>query len=142
MSLPEAVLAVAESMEKDAEGNSLPVQVVWQTMSDYAKQLRLIVKASQGNFSPQSIVLPSQVMNDRVKQIRLRDERIKAEEEEALKVMTLLVGGKSDGVMISVPPKVSLGTKTLQNGEVYIMEANARFHFSQEETDKIKWSTK
>ncbi len=139
MSLAEAVLAVADEMEKDLKlGTVHPDSMLAIQFAGYVKQLRLVVKASQGNFSPQSTVLPSQVMDDRAKQIRLRDQRIQAEQEEASREMIMLHGGKSDGDMISVSQSFPVGTRMASGGQVYQKREGGEFHFSQEETNKLE----
>lgn len=138
MSLAEAVLSVAEEMEKEAkhfEGDTSVSLTARIAIEAYAKQLRIAVKASQGNFPPQTTVLPEQVMEDRAKQIRLRDQQVEAYQEENSRQLTLLQGGDSDGVAISAPPNLPVGAKTLQAGQVYVKGEDQLFHFSPEETE-------
>ncbi len=132
MSLADAVLAVATEMETEAEKCVHTEDAC--LMRSFAKQLRLAVKASQGNFSPQTTVLPSQVMEDRAKQIRLRDQRIQAEQEEASRELMVLHGGKSDATMTPVQRNMPIGAKIIRDGEVYVLGEDGRLCFSQEDT--------
>ncbi len=70
---------------------------------------------------------------DRIRQ----DQAEAAAREESGTKLTYLVGGDLDGDMMPLNPSMPVGAKTLLSGQVYVLEADRKLHFSQEETIKF-----
>lgn len=73
-----------------------------------------------------------------------RKQQIKQVEEMAVRYeehgggMAVCDGGNWDGDFVPTDPKTPIGAKTLISGQVYVMEKDRRWHYSEEETDKMK----
>jgi hypothetical protein len=124
MSLTEAVLDVAQQMEKEEPADAGVAKVL---LSIYARMLRNVVKAAGPELTLRGF--ETSPINPVVK--RIREEARRDVEEAASLVMreerggggaamVLLEGGPHDGVYFAAPPPdVPVGAKTHVNGVVY-----------------------
>ncbi len=145
MSLSEAVLVVADAMEKDCDDHgsiSLPISFV----KGYVRELRNLVKAAQ----PESSSFPKIRQDGTIegtKSVPKLSQPIRSVEEELGNMvgnMIMMTGGHSDGVIVPFDGNAPRdGTaKTLMEGEVYVLLNDGKLHFSEHETEKYKRNLK
>lgn len=157
MSLRDAIQVVIEDME--AEAQAKPGRDSDPRLNAYAKQLRLMLKASEGEVQPtqQRLLLPEVQHDIEIQKAREEFRRQKvgspqtspglilggADLEEAFDgVQTLCTGGPADDNWHAIDPKMPVGGKTMVAGAVYVLKQDTmggRFlEFSAEETAKLK----
>jgi len=172
MSLPEAVLAIADRMKIEAvkefpkgkDGVATKAMFLEIRMQSFADELATAIKAAEGNAQPQQQWHPSQLLTPQMQNVleieKAREEMRKAKGSPQSPIITKdkadieerhagefreLVGGPMAGDDVEAtyvpvdpqdPPPV--GAKSEFNGVVYVMEADLKFHYSEEETKKFQ----
>ncbi len=145
MSLSEAVLVVADAMEKDVaecDFSSSAVAIV----RGYVRELRNLVKASQPEHSSFPKIRQDGTIEG-TKSVPKPSQPLKSVEEELGNMvgnMIMMTGGQSDGVIVPFDGNAPRdGTaKTLMDGEVYVLLNDGKLHFSESETEKYKRNVK
>ena len=148
MSLAEAVLDVADEMEK-TEWDAHEVAPV---VRGWAKQLRTAVKSAGGAQAeappPGSFLIGTDrtsaaaqhaTMIERARQ-EARLSKQKGEVKELLEPrMVLIAGGSLDGDHLLVPQDMPVGAKTeVPGGEVCVLGADGCLHYSEMDTREVK----
>ena len=131
MALSEAVLEIAEEMIREADDLKAQNEFVWMTLRNYAKQLKVAVKACEGQVTErhpsvqESLFLhPSAQHFQMVEQERqkLREEKRNRELREAGEpCFAVCKGGPADGDTVSIDPGMPLGARTMIDGGVYAL---------------------
>ncbi len=167
MSLSEAVLEIAEDMDKLAvnwEGRQSgdgTYDVCAERLRDISRQLRRVVKASEQIIpiaaEPLKLatfgsvpVADGRIMDWQTKQNELfRAEEIRRKqmekhaetEEHFAGGLVECIGGAENGTCVPIDNKIPNGAKTLLSDQVYVFN-NGKFHYSEEETIKYLASRK
>lgn len=136
MGLREAILEIAEQMERDGADGA----------ATWAKQLRLVVKAAS---EPVTLLGRPVVMDDFAdrraeteKQEHLREKRLEAERQEtnASLMVELLDGNDGCVEFHQIPAAMPVGAKTAVGRKVYVLSqldnGTKQLHYSPEETVK------
>ena len=155
MSLKDAVLSVAEALESeisenDHNGDPIHSYRVQDKLKSIMRELRLIVKAAEGNSAPSPpMVIPNQVTDSGIafhrSMIEAEKERIRTAKniapavsaEEAGPRGVLAVGGPVDGDIIQIPSDVPNRSKSVIAGAVYILD-NDKLHCIETEMSQAK----
>lgn len=153
MSLSEAVLVIADEMEKDADSCE-SAKSLYSAMKEFAKQLRLVVKAS-ANVQPvhkvgvdERVFLGGSTGYKEGSVLAMTPEQRHEEfkrkemarhvnaEEDITGSMVEFVGGAANGDMAPLDSKCPVGAKTKIGNEVYVLSSERKFVYSEEETRK------
>lgn len=139
MGLREAVLEIAEQMETNGD----------RDCGFWAKQLRLVVKASESTELPgRGLVFtdlslsPADRRAETEKQEYLREKRLEAERQEvnASLMVELLDGNDGCVEFHPIPAAMPVGAKTAVGRKVYVLSqldnGTKQLHYSPEETAK------
>ena len=129
MSLNEVMLEIAEEMIKEADDLKSQNEFFWMTLRNYAKQIKVAVRACEG----QSVIALSDdrshvflhpdaqhfQMIERARR-ELRDQKRAAEGLESMEPRFIVCkGGPADGDTVSIPPDMPVGAHTMIDGGVY-----------------------
>lgn len=135
MSLAQAVLSIAEEMDKLVEGDSPLLSI---HLKSFARELKTAVIAAdtEGTVSRPS-VMPSDVALEKA---RLAKKKQRVEQEELLATpLVRMEGGGMDGTLIPLTNKAPVGCKVPgENGEVYVLRGDRVLVYSEEETTKYR----
>ncbi len=139
MSLREAILEIAEEMIREADDLKPVNEMMWMTLRNYAKQLKVVVKAAEGEMTRITYPTDLRPANDSpvylhpdaqhfqmIEQARkeLRDQKRKSEAQEGGEVrMVVCEGGPADGDTVSVSSEMPAGARTMIDGKVYVLSA-------------------
>ncbi len=145
MSLSEAVLLVADAMEKDFVKYGEDA-VLNRLIPVYIRELRNLVKASQPEPSSFPKIRQDGTMEG-TKSVPKPSQPLRSVEEELGNMvgnMIMMMGGQSDGVIVPFDGNAPRdGTaKTLMEGEVYVLLSDGKLHFSESETEKYRKNLK
>lgn len=127
MSLSEAVISVADEMEKTASDPTCPEVVLRAFLRSFARELRTAVKASGGS-SP----FPSPVDHQRaIDQCRAEFRGKKEKQEEASDGrMVEVVGGPYNLTYVNIDSSMPLDAKTkLDEVSIYALREDNKLHF-------------
>ena len=164
MAWTDAILEVAEQMDaeaKDLEGTSdaniAQSMYLRTTLRGYAKQLRLVVKACEGEQVITSAPQPATVaqfmdpgyqnflgVEEAKKQLRAEKERIQKEEHLGVTadgrplagMVAECVGGPEDGTYTPITPDMPVGAMTLLQNQVYEFRSDGKFYYDAEITKR------
>lgn len=133
MALADAVLQIADEMEKESEVCGPHCCVAY--LKNYAQQLRLVVKASQCEAPP--ITAPTSI-DTSVRRYEEIQQRLAAKAREELAAvmqresqettLAMCVGGPADGVMAPIAGGMPVGAKTKIDGAVYRLAPDHKLH--------------
>src|SRR5258708_26954535 len=125
MSLQEAILLVADAMDKDSQDKDIPQAVLSAYMRAYARELRTAVasaKQERGVESATNFMVPEhqhRIMIDKARE-EFRREKEKGEVQERHSSRMVEVGsGEFAGNMIEVGSTMPVGAKCHVNNKVY-----------------------
>lgn len=136
MALKDAVLMIVEMMEKETDN------LTHSTLARYAAQLRVAVKAAEGEHGTPLLVQANadpfasirEKVADRLR-VRQLEERAQQEERNSGPVMTMLHGGKSHGLLVPWPPTAPVDARQAFDDEVYRWDGS-RLEYNEEGTRK------
>ena len=150
MSLPEAVTAIIERIEAEANemdgGQYIHGLISRRTMRAFANELRVALEASKGttssspsiNYNVAEAMAQHRSMIDEARR-KIREEKGLPPEtamnlEESMSPRYLqAVGGKSDGCMIPIDPNFRVGAETAPiDGDIYVLGEDSLLHFVRE----------
>ena len=147
MSLPEAVLMIADEMEKSCEAAEKDGDDYSDHLKVYATQLRVAVKAAGGTQPPQQLPFNPAYMSP-MAQHALEIEKARAEfrdkkelkEERFGERMVLAVGGDSDQDSVIIGHDMPVGAFKELDGQVYVLSSEGNLVYSAGQTNKLKKS--
>lgn len=142
MALSDAVMDIVKEME-DVDWDSSSSSVNGALIVVFIRQLRTAVKAASAPaIVPVALPYPNYdaAVQQRHIEERKRQELVERgrKEEGTAASMTDIVGGKSNGDMVSVDTTMPTNAHTLIAGEVYTLKEDGRLHFNEEQTKKMK----
>lgn len=137
MSLSEAVLSVADEMEKLANDRSevMSETILRSFMRSFAREIRTAVKAS-GNDNQKG---QQNLISPQLQHVKMIEEARKEFRKDGAKRLTdfeertdpkfvQVVGGSSDGVLVPVDPTMPINARTCVGGEVYELRDDGMLH--------------
>ncbi len=144
MSLREAVLAIADEMEECSKSPEPDVTGAWRDrMMSYVKQLRLSLKASEGEHRLTTILSSHDPVLEAVAN-REKERKLKQEMEYANRAdasgpkMIEIVEEGTDTTLVDMPGDMPIGARTLIAGKVYQLKDDNKLHYDSEQTEKLR----
>lgn len=124
MALADAIALIADQMDEDANNAENTASMFTYSLHSYARQLRIAIKAADGGkatpATPMAPVVPElqHFLEIEKAKAELREQRKKANMEEAHDNYSTCVGGESDGLTAPISG-MPAGAKTIIGSEVY-----------------------
>lgn len=157
MSLPEAITAIIERIEKEAEdmedGKYVHERQARKAMQSFANELKVAVEAVKGIVSTPSLNFPTPVdaaayHRRMIDEARLEMRKAKGLSTENISAINLeeshspkfvqAIGGKSDGCSIPLDPNFRAGAETSPiAGDIYQLGEDGYLHFIREQATII-----
>lgn len=147
MALQDALLQIADDMEKDANDPSAQGTFTKQYLQSYAKLIRTALKASEGSVQQNQVPIEKinwerEAHQEFRKKNTERTTMVDREDGFLGNQMEIADGplGGSDGLPTfgEVPPGGSIGCKTVIGGCVYEIGADKRLYYVEDETKQLK----
>ncbi len=133
MSLSTAILDIAAEMEQTAR-QFPPLEQAHAQLVLYAKQLRLVVSASEGaKPGVNDYVLQQPPPRPPVRKHELAEEKYANATGET---MTSLEGGASEGTTVSIAADAPVGAFVIIDRQYYVKRADNVWRFDEERTNR------
>lgn len=135
MSLSEAVLEITEEMIREADDLKGQNELIWMALRNWAKQLKVAVRASEGTALSAEMKYDEQgrgtvflhpdaqhfQMIERARK-ELREQKRASEAQEGDETrMAVCEGGPADGETVPLSAGMPAGAKTMIDGKVYVL---------------------
>ena len=136
MSLPDAMLEIAEQMEKASA--EMTIREGSLLLAGFAREVRIAVRAS----SPESVgdtplAEARKQLNDFMRNAaseQARQARSGLSAQESSGSLVEVVGGPAGGDMIEIPPDMPVGAHTVIGGVVYTLNSDRKLEHNDERT--------
>ena len=140
MSLAEAVLTIAEEMDKESRlvrEVDIYRQLLDISLKSFAQQLRIAVRASGSDARIIPELLPETqhalMIGEAREEFRKAKDSVAGEETSAT-MMVEMEGGLGHDSLVAIDASMPVGAKTLIANQVYVLQADHKLHLLREES--------
>jgi hypothetical protein len=141
MSLKDAIIMVAESMEEDAKSSELKTGL-GLILKSYARELRTAVKADEREvkdslpiaFDASQAGALHRIQIEKAKE-EFRSKKEKQLEKESTVMMEIVGLEEEEGTIVQMPAEMPVGARTNLNGNIFVKGEDNKLHYEPQKEE-------